>query len=100
MKLGLYSIRGTSSSEPIYEITTPEFDEVTITLDPKYYTGKEFRIKCYDQKPENVYIQKAKLNGKLLENCWFYHKEFAKGGILELWLGPKPNKTWGVKELP
>jgi putative alpha-1,2-mannosidase len=26
MKLGLYSIRGSTSSEPIYEITTPEFE--------------------------------------------------------------------------
>ena len=100
MKLGLYSIRGTSSSEPIYEMTTPEFEEVTIKLDPTYYSGKEFKIKCYDQKPENMYIQKARLNGKMLENCWIYHKDFAKGGLLELWLGPKPNKSWGVKELP
>jgi putative alpha-1,2-mannosidase len=95
MKLGLYSIRGNASSEPIYEITTPEFDEVTIKLDPNYYSGKEFKIKCYDQKPENIYIQKAMLNGKPLDNCWFDHKEFAKGGLLELWLGPKPNKQWG-----
>ena len=100
MKLGLYSVRGTASSEPIYEITTPEFEEVTIKLDPNYYSGKEFRIKCYDQKPENVYIQKARLNGEPLENCWFYHQDFAKGGLLELWLGAEPNKDWGVKELP
>jgi len=100
MKLGLFSMRGNASREPIYEMTTPEFDEVTITLDPDYYSGKEFKIRCYDQKPENIYIQKAMLNGKPLENCWFYHKDFAKGGLLELWLGPKPNKAWGVKELP
>jgi len=95
MKLGLYSIRGTASSEPVYEITTPEFEEVTIKLDSNYYSGKEFKIKCYDQKPENIYIQSAKLNGEVLENCWFYHKEFAKGGLLELWLGAEPNKQWG-----
>ncbi|MDH4202604.1 MAG: GH92 family glycosyl hydrolase, partial [Phycisphaerae bacterium] len=100
MKLGLYSVRGTASSEPIYEITTPEFEEITIKLDPNYYSGREFRIKCYGQTPKNVYIQKAKLNGEPLENCWFYHKDFAKGGLLELWLGPEPNKAWGVKELP
>ncbi len=95
MKLGLFSLRGTCSKEPVYEITTPEFDEITITLDPRYYTGKTFRIKTHNNSAENMYIQKAKLNGQPLNNCWFYHRDFAKGGLLELWLGPKPNKNWG-----
>jgi putative alpha-1,2-mannosidase len=88
-------LRGTCSKEPVYEITTPEFDEVTIELDPRYYFGRRFRIKTHNNTPENVYIQKAELNGEPLENCWFYHKDFAKGGMLELWLGPQPNKNWG-----
>ncbi|MDH4202598.1 MAG: GH92 family glycosyl hydrolase [Phycisphaerae bacterium] len=100
MKLGLFSLQGTCSREPIYEITAPEFDEVVITLDPRYYSGNTFKIKAYGNSEENCYIQKAKLNGKVLENCWFYHKDFAKGGLFELWLGPKPNKSWGVKTLP
>jgi len=95
MKIGLFSLRGTTSREPIYEITAPEFDEVTIQLDPRYYSGKTFTIKTYNNSPDNMYIQKAKLNGAPLNNCWFYHKDFAKGGTLELWLGSKPNKTWG-----
>lgn len=95
MKLGLFSLCGTSSKEPIYEITTPEFDEIAFRLDPRYYPGKQFRIKTHNNKPENMYIQKAKLNGKPLDNCWIYHRDFAKGGLLELWLGPKPNKEWG-----
>lgn len=95
MKLGLFSLRGTCSKEPVYEITTPEFDEVTIELDPRYYSGRRFRIKTHNNTPKNVYIQKAELNGEPLENCWFYHKDFAKGGMLGLWLGPQPNKNWG-----
>ncbi|MHC4906280.1 MAG: glycoside hydrolase domain-containing protein [Planctomycetota bacterium] len=95
MKIGLFSLRGTSSKDPIYEITAPEFDEITITLDPEYYPGKTFTIKTYENSDENCYIQRAKLNGQPLDNCWFYHKDFAKGGLLELWLGPKPNKNWG-----
>jgi putative alpha-1,2-mannosidase len=97
MKLGLFSLRGTSSKEPVYEITTPEFDEVTIQLDPRYYSGKTFTIKAYNNSPENVYIQKAALNGQPLDTCWFTHKDFAKGGVLELWLGPEPNKEWGTQ---
>ena len=95
MKLGLFSLRGTSSKEPIYEITAPEFDEITIHLDPRYYSGREFRIIVHDNACENMYIQKASLNGRLWENCWIYHEDFARGGLLELWLGPVPNKHWG-----
>ena len=95
MKLGLFSLRGTSSKEPIYEITAPEFGEITIQLDPRYYYGKEFRIKTHNNTPESMYIQRAELNGEALESYWFYHKDFAAGGLLELWLGPKPNKNWG-----
>lgn len=96
MKIGLFSLRGTSSKEPVYEITTPEFDEVTITLDPRYYSGKTFTIKTYNNQPDHMYIQKARLNGKPLGSTWFYHKDFAQGGTLELWLGVQPNKAWGT----
>jgi len=45
---------------------------------------------------DHMYIQRARRNGKALDSCWFYHRDFAKGGILELWLGPQPNKAWGT----
>ena len=95
MKLGLFSLRGTCSKDPIYEITAPEFDEITIQLDPRYYPGGEFNIRTHNNASTNMYIQKAELNGEALETCWFYHKDLAKGGLLELWLGPKPNRKWG-----
>ena len=97
MKIGLFSVNGACGSEPIYEITSPVFDKVTIKLDPKYYSGNTFTIKTYDNSKDNRYIQKAMLNGKPLDNYWIYQKDFAKGGLLELWLGPEPNYSWGVK---
>lgn len=97
MKIGLFSLRGTCSKEPVYEITTPEFDAITIQLDPRYYEGEAFRIVTHDNTPENIYIQKAALNGERLETFWFPHSEFAQGGLLELWLGPVPNKKWGQR---
>lgn len=100
MKIGLFSERGACGAEPIYDITTPEFDEITIQLDPRYYPGKTFRIKTYDNTRENLYIQKASLNGKPLENCWISQKDVARGGLLELWLGPEPNKSWGQSLAP
>ncbi len=100
MSMGLFEARGGCAMEPIYEITAPVFDEVTIHLDPKFYSGKTFRIVTHNNGPENVYIQSAKLNGESLNNCWFYHRDFAKGGTLELVLGSEPNTAWGTEELP
>ena len=40
------------------------------------------------------------MNGKELNDFWFTHEEFARGGTLELWLGNQPNKNWGAGELP
>ena len=100
MSMGLFSIRGTSSVDPVYEITSPVFDEITIRLDPDYYEGKNFVIKTHHNTVENCYIQKAELNGKPLDRFWFGHDDYARGGRLELWLGPEPNKQWGMKQEP
>ncbi|MCG8307406.1 MAG: GH92 family glycosyl hydrolase [Cytophagales bacterium] len=100
MSMGLFSLKGTTGTEPVYEITSPVFDEIRIKLNQSYYPGKEFVIKTTDNSVENHYIQKAKLNGKLLNRFWFSHKDFAKGGILELWLGSEPNTTWGIDNYP
>lgn len=100
MAIGLFNLQGNVSAEPVYDITSPIFDEVTIKLDPKYYSGKEFVIKTHNNASKNVYIQKATLNGKPLNKFWFTHKEFSKGGSLEIWLGEKPNKGWGNAGLP
>ena len=81
MKLGLFSLRGTCSKDPVYEITAPEFDEVTIKLDPRYYPGREFKIKTHNNAPRTCTSRKRILNGKPLNNCWFYHRDFANGGI-------------------
>ncbi|MEM7126929.1 MAG: GH92 family glycosyl hydrolase [Chloroflexota bacterium] len=95
MAIGLFNVSGGCNIEPFYEITTPIFDTITIHLNPTYYPGKRFTITCQNQDPENVYIQSAVLNGQSLERPWFYHKELAQGGQLELVLGPKPNYEWG-----
>ncbi len=100
MSIGLFSLKGTVSQDPVYEITSPIFDEVTIKLDSLYYQGKEFVIKTHNNSKENYYIQRAQLNEKPLNDFWFKHSEFAKGGLLEIWLGPQPNKSWGVRNIP
>lgn len=92
MSIGLFSLKGTCDVEPVYEITSPVFDEIRIKLSEKYYSGETFTIKTYNNSSANCYIQQSKLNGKPLDTFWFYHKDFAKGGILELWMGDSANR--------
>ncbi|MDR1055431.1 MAG: GH92 family glycosyl hydrolase [Prevotellaceae bacterium] len=97
MSLGLFSLKGTCDQNPVYEITSPVFDEITIKLDPKYCKGEYFKIKVNNNSKENCYIQKAMLNNRSLNKFWFSHEEYSKGGNLELWLSNEPNKLWGVE---
>lgn len=100
MAIGLFDVMGGATLKPVYEITSPVFDEVTITLNPKYYKGKTFSIRTYNNSRENCYIQSAKLNGVIHNDFWFDHEAFANGGSLDIWLGSEPNKNWGVTGLP
>jgi predicted alpha-1,2-mannosidase len=95
MSMGLFSLRGNNSINPIYDITSPVFDEIVISLNPDYYSGKEFRIITENANKENPYIQSAELNGKEHPRAWFYHSDYAKGGELRLILGAEPNMNWG-----
>jgi predicted alpha-1,2-mannosidase len=100
MSIGLFNIQGNAAATPVYEITSPFFDSITIKLDPAYYKGKQFNVVCHNNAKANPYIQKALLNGKELNEFWFTHEVFSKGGSLEIWLGPEPNKSWGIGKLP
>ncbi len=96
MAIGLFSLQGNTSVKPVYEITSPIFDQITIELDPKYYQGKQFKIKVHDNSNANVFIQRTTLNGKSYNNFWLSHDDYAKGGTLEIWLGKEPEKSWGL----
>ena len=100
MAIGLFEVDGGCAAEPYYEITSPLFDRVKIHLDTRYYEGKTFEIVVKNNSAENCYIRKASLNGQPWQDCWFYHKQFAAGGVLELEMGAKPNKRWGVNPPP
>lgn len=81
-----------------FEITSPVFEEITIRLDPVYASGKTFTVTAHQNSPENIYIQKARLNGKPLDRCFLNYSEIAAGGTLELEMGPSPNTGWGIVE--
>lgn len=79
------------------EITSPVFDKITFPLDKDYYTGKSFTVVAHSNSPENVYIQKALLNGKPYNKCYLDFEDITAGGILELFMGNQPNEKWGIE---
>lgn len=97
MALGLFSVNGGSEIDPYLEITSPIFDEITISLDNDYYSGKEFKIITHNNNAANCYIKKATLNGQDYNSFRLPYKSFANGGILELWLDSEPNTSWGIE---
>lgn len=92
--IGLFQMDGGASVKPVYEIASPLFDKITIKLDDNYYSGNEFVIVAKNNSKSNKYIQSATLNGKPLNNFWFYHSELVNGGKLVLEMGSEPNKNW------
>lgn len=98
--LASIGIHPVNPGDNIYIITSPVFSETTIALDPRYYKGKRFTIKAVNNSPENGYISKIYLNGKLLNRAWIRHQEIVNGGELKLIMSKVPNKTLGNTNLP
>jgi len=78
-----------------FEITSPLFDEIQIQVGDK----KTFTIKAINNSANNVYIQSARLNGKKYTKCHLDYLDIVSGGKLELTMGKKINKHWGVEDL-
>ena len=87
--MGFYPV---TPGTPVYTIGSPVFENITIDLQ----NGKQFQMIANHCSAVNKYIQSAKLNGQVLDTPWFTHDQLVSGGKLELEMGPKPNKTWGV----
>ena len=86
---GLYPI---CPGETRYEISSPLFEQITIQVGE----GKTFSIQAHHNSPENRYIQSAKLNGEVYTKCYLDYQDIRKGGLLELEMGPNPNRDWGI----
>ena len=91
--LGFYPV---TPGLPIYNIGSPVFEEALIDIGG----GRTFKVFARNYAPDRKYIQSASLNGKPLDRCWFTHEELMRGGTLELVMGDKPAKEWGVAVPP
>ncbi len=95
--LGLFQTDGGCRVEPVYEIASPLYEKAEIDLGRRFGRGDKFTIIAHGASRVNKYVQRAELNGKPLGTFLFPAKEALKGGTLELWMGPKPNKGWGIR---
>jgi predicted alpha-1,2-mannosidase len=97
--IGLFQTDGGCNANPVYEIASPLYKKVTIDLGQRFGRGKTFTITANNASRKNKYIQKASLNGKVLNSSIFPANELLKGGELILEMGPDPNVSWGLVNL-
>lgn len=94
--LGLFQTDGGCRVDPIYEIASPLFEQTVIDLGGRYGRGASFTIEAKHASRSNKYVQRAELNGQLLDTFCFPASELLKGGRLVLEMGDTPNKEWGI----
>jgi putative alpha-1,2-mannosidase len=95
MKMGLFEMKSGNEQEPTMELGSPIFDKITIKLDPAYFPGDEMTILVRNNAADHPYIQSATLNGKPQSSQFLNFKDLVKGAVLELEMGPDPNRDWG-----
>jgi len=95
--LGLFQTDGGTRADPVYEIASPLYQKVEIDLGNRFGRGEKFIIEAENASRLNKYVQSATLNGKPLIDFKFSASELLEGGLLELKMGPEPNKNWGIK---
>lgn len=101
MAIGLFDVHGCVGDKPTLEITSPVFDKTVISVPDVENPDKTnvFEIDAKRKNAGDIYIQGAKLNGAVWDSFGFPVTDFLKGGKLEIELGPKPNKKWGLAQI-
>lgn len=87
MKIGLFQMNGGTENDPVYELGSPIFDTIEISLHPQYYKGNKFTIKVKNSDMDNWLIKSSSLDGKALNGFTVGHSQIVKGGELELEMG-------------
>ena len=86
--LGFYPVNAATG---VYVLGSPLVDRAVIH---NPVTGAKFTIVAENNSAENVFIQRAELNGKELTRSWFSHAQIVAGGELHLSMGRNPVKEW------
>lgn len=82
--MGIYPV---SPGDPVYTISSPVFDKVTIRLNPDYYSGDSIIIQSMAKNnDDDIYIRKILLNGKELDSYFIGHNQLVDGARLNIFL--------------
>ncbi len=84
LKIGLFQMNGGTEENPHYQIGSPIFDSVEISLDQNYYPGKTFTIKTINNTKDNIQVKSSILNGEKVEGFSISHSQITEGGELLL----------------
>ena len=82
--MGLYQVEPAGGK---YIIGSPLFDEVKIQV----AQNKTFTVKAVGNSDKNIYVQRARLNGKPYTRSYIMYDDIMQGGMLELEMGPEPS---------
>ncbi|MGZ3756529.1 MAG: GH92 family glycosyl hydrolase [Mucilaginibacter sp.] len=88
--LGFYPLNPVSDQ---YLLTTPLFKQYKISLP----NGKHFSVVTHAASDNAIYISAVKYNGQAYTKSYITHNMVINGGLLEVFLTEKPNKTWATK---
>jgi putative alpha-1,2-mannosidase len=88
--IGLFDVAGLARPAPEFGICSPLFDRVTITLNQKYYPGKQLVIRTENNSKSNQYIQSMSVNGADLNRPFVPFSTVVKGGEMIIRLGKSP----------
>jgi len=88
--IGLFDVKGLTDQEPIFSIGSPLFDKITISLNNKYYPGKQFVIETENNSQDNIYIQSMSANGTNLIKTFIPFSTVVNGGKMIIKMGSEP----------
>lgn len=92
--MGLFDIKGLTDEQPGFALGSPLFDKITVSLNNRYYQGKEFVIETKNNNLQNDYIQSMNLNGKVWTDTHIPFDEIIKGGHLIMEMGSQPKDVY------
>jgi predicted alpha-1,2-mannosidase len=87
--MGFYPVNPANGE---YVFGSPLADQSEIAL----AGGKKFVVKVENLSNQNIYIQKATLNGAEYTRTYIKHSDILNGGELVFYMGDKPSETWGT----
>lgn len=82
--IGLYQVEPAGGR---YIIGSPLFDSATLNVGD----GKRFTVRAVNNSADNIYVQRATLNGKKYTRSYIDFEDIRNGGELELIMGTKPS---------